>query len=92
MEQGNPFFYRLHPGRYAVARAGLGSSPTPLWKIETKDSTFVQVKERVELYGSHLENSSMKDKEEGKSIPSPFSLSMRSIGSCVSIRVIAVSS
>lgn len=41
LQQGNPFFYRLYPGRYGIARAGLGSSP--LWKIETKDSTFVQV-------------------------------------------------
>lgn len=44
--RGIPFFYRLYPGRYAIARAALGSSL--LWKIETKDSTFVQVGERGE--------------------------------------------
>lgn len=64
--RGIPFFYRLYTGRYAIARAGLGSSL--LWKIETKDSTFVQVGERGEgeLYGSHLENSSRSARRKGK--------------------------
>lgn len=69
LQQGNPFFYRLYPGRYGIARAGFGSSP--LWKIETKDSTFVQVgtkreREEGEFYGSRLENSSRSARRKGK--------------------------
>lgn len=46
-EQGNPFFYRLltphPPSPSPVVTLSRALESLPLWKIETKDSTFVQV-------------------------------------------------